>query len=207
MAKKIRIAIQQKGRLREASIEYLASCGLEFSVSNTRSLIASCLNEPVELIFVRNSDIPKYVAFGVADFGIVGENVLYEQDADLPVVGKLDFGRCALVIAAPVDGSINALNDLNHERIATKYPNSLKKFLSSHNVDASIVELKGSVEIAPSLGLADAICDITQTGGTLKEHDLIVIEKILDSQAVLIESPFEKEVKASFKSRVLRKDI
>ncbi len=161
-------------------------------------LTAKSFNTPIEAIFVRNSDIPKYVEFGTADYGIVGENVLYEQDTVLPIMAQLDFGKCALVIAVPCNEKTIAFENLAHERIATKYPNSLRKFLLGKGLDASIIELKGSVEIAPSLGLADAVCDITQTGQTLKEHNLAVIEKILDSQGVLIESLRKSKQKMDF---------
>ena len=200
----IRIAIQQKGRLREASLGFFRAKGMDFDMSNPRALIARSADGSVEAVFVRNGDIPKYVGFGAADFGIVGENVLYEQDVELPVVKQMGFGQCSLVIAIPQNHSTPQLSALAHERIATKYPNSLRKFLQQRGINASIIELKGSVEIAPLLGLADAVCDITQTGSTLKEHGLAVIDKILDSQAVIIESPGRSTQKKDFINRYFR---
>lgn len=147
-------------------------------------ILSSLVGDIAEAILVRNSDIPVYVDSGVADFGIVGENVLFEQDCRLPVVAKLGFGKCSLVIAAP-----KKIQNLSEERIATSYPNTLKKYLKKNRINASIIKINGSVEICPGLGLCDAICDITQTGRTLKENRLKVIEKIMDSEAVLISSP------------------
>lgn len=186
--KKIRIALQSKGRLMEPSLAYLKSKGLKF-VENTRNLINPCKNKNVELLFVRNSDIPEYVRYGVADFGIVGRNVLMEKDNNFQAVKELDFGKCSMVIAVPENSKIKKLADLDHERIATSYPKILKSFLKKQNLSASIIEIQGSVEICPSLGLADAIFDITQTGKTLRENGLRVIKKVTDSQAVLIKNP------------------
>jgi len=129
---------------------------------------------------------------GVADFGIVGENVLIEQECRLPVIKKLGFGKCSLIIAAP-----EMLKDLSEERIATSYPNTLKKYLRKNRINASIIKINGSVEICPGLGLSDAVCDITQTGQTLKENNLKVVEKILDSQAVLVSSPLRRQGKSN----------
>lgn len=147
-------------------------------------ILSSLAGDTVETILVRNSDIPVYVGSGVADFGIVGENILFEQECRLPVITKLGFGKCSLVIAAP-----KKIKDLSEERIATSYPNTLKKYLKQNKINASIIKINGSVEICPGLGLCDAICDITQSGRTLKENRLKVIEKIMDSEAVLISSP------------------
>lgn len=185
--KKVRIAVQSKGRLMEPSLAYLKECGLEFAV-NGRNLILPCKSSNVELLFVRNSDIPEYVKYGVADFGIVGRNVLMEKENDLKIIKELDFGKCSLVIAAPKESQIKGLNDLEHERIATSYPRILRDFLKKQRLSASVIEIRGSVEICPFLGLADAIFDIVQTGRTLKENGLRVIEKVADSQAVLIQN-------------------
>lgn len=188
---KIRIAIQNKGRLMEPSISYLKKCGLKFRI-NGRALIIPCEKVNIELLFVRNSDIPEYVKYGVADYGIVGRNVLMEKEQNSTVVKELDFGKCSLVIAAPRRSKIKKLRELDHERIATTYPLILKRFLKQRGVSASIIEIQGSVEICPSLGLSDAIFDITQTGRTLEENGLKIIEKVVDSQAVLIKNPNNK---------------
>ncbi len=184
---KIRIAVQSNGRLMEPSLEYLRSCGLKFSLGD-RNLIVSCENMDMELLFVRNSDIPEYVKYGVADFGIVGENVLLEKEDNYTVIRRLDFGKCSLVIAVPESSEITSLKELEHERIATSYPKILKDFLRKKGLSASVIEIKGSVEICPQLNLADAILDITQSGKTLKENGLKVLERVTDSQAVIIKN-------------------
>ncbi len=184
LSKKIRIAVQNNGRLSKSSLEFLANLGLKFRKSD-RQLITSCRNSNVEILYVRNGDIPEYISQNVADFGIVGENVLIEREAKLKIEQKLGFGECSLIIAVPNDSPIKAVADLQEERIATSYPRTLKKFLSENGLRASIVDIRGSVEIAPSLNLADAICDITQSGSTLKKNKLRVIAKIFDSRAVV----------------------
>ena len=185
--KKVRIALQNKGRLMEPSLDYLKQCGLEFK-SNGRSLLIPCKNLEIELIFVRNSDIPEYVRYNVADYGIVGENVLMEKIGQFDILRKLGFGTCEMVIAVPEKSKFKNLRDLDHERIASSYPNTLRAALKKQGVSASIIEIQGSVEICPALGLSDAVFDITQTGSTLRENGLKVIEKIADSQAVLIKN-------------------
>lgn len=183
--KKIRIAIQNNGRLSDASLEFLRGLGLKFR-KNNRQLIVPCKNANVEILNVRNGDIPEYVSQNVADFGIVGENVLIERESKLKIEKKLNFGECSLIIAVPKKSSIKCVNDLKEERIATSYPRTLKNFLLKNKIAASIVDIRGSVEIAPSLNLADAICDITQTGTTLEKNGLKIIAKIFDSQAVVV---------------------
>lgn len=175
----LKIAIQGKGRLCQPSLDFLKSIGLKFDVGN--EIVLKCNNSDVEIIFVRNNDIPIYVEQDVADFGIVGKNVLFEGQYNLPILQNLNFGKCSLVIAAPKGNE-----DLEGERIATSYPNSLKSYLKKMQINASIIKIGGSVEAAPTLGLADAVCDITQSGITLKENNLKIVSKILDSEAVLI---------------------
>jgi ATP phosphoribosyltransferase len=194
---RITIAIQKSGRLAESSLIFLQSLGLKFKIRD-RGLTTSCSNYPVDIIHVRDDDIPEYVSYGAADFGIVGENVLYEEKASLKVVKKLGFGICSLVIAVPKDSKIKTLKDLEGERIASSYPGLLKKFLKERGVNAAIIPIQGSVEITPSLNLADAICDITQTGSTLKEQKLVPLVTILNSQAVLTESPSSRIQKNDF---------
>lgn len=189
--KNIRIAIQSKGRLSDPSIEFLYSLGLKFN-PNGRSCVVSCQNYNLDILFLRDDDIPEYVERGVADFGIVGENVLLEKRARVNVIRKLGFGECSLVIAAPKNSRIAKLKDLKEKRIATGYPDILRQFLENYGVSAEIIKIKGSAEIAPSLDLADAICDLTQTGRTLKENDLQTIATVLQSQAVLIRTPYPK---------------
>ncbi|MEK7106892.1 MAG: ATP phosphoribosyltransferase [Patescibacteria group bacterium] len=196
-----RIAIQKSGRLHKASMDFLSARGLIFP-PNERSLILPCKNSDIDLLLLRDDDIPEYVRSGVADFGIVGENVLAEKGIELPVIKKLDFGRCKLVIAIPSDSRIKTPEDLEGKRIATSYPKLLAKYLAKQGVEASIVAISGSTEIAPELDLADAICDLVQTGSTLKAHDLVPLFVIMESQAVLVESPKSKVAKDRFLSLI-----
>lgn len=187
---KIRIAIQSQGRLRAASLEWLQTCGLELPLMNERSLLLTALNQPIEILFVRHSDIPRYVEAGTATYGIVGANVLYEYEPNVLPLQRFSFGDCRLVIAAPEQANITTLSDLSGKRIATSYPNSLRKFLRSQRIPATVVEMNGSVELAPQLNLAEAICDLTQTGTTLQLHGLMPLHTILESQATLIMTHF-----------------
>ena len=149
--------------------------------------------------FVRYGDIPQYVQSGAADFGIVGQNILYENKFNIKVIKELGFGECKLIIAAPKRSPIKSPQDLEGERIATSYPNSLRKYLKKEGCGATIVKIRGGVEAAPAIGLADAICDLTQTGTTLKANGLKIISTVLESQAVLIESRFTTPKMERFK--------
>lgn len=181
----LRLAIQKKGRLSEKSLQLLKNCGLDIEDYNERLLI-SARNFKLDILFLRDDDIPEYVQDGVADFGIVGEDVLYERNADTIVVRKLGFGKCQLSLALPENKEINSIRDLQGQRIATSYPNLLKKYLIEHSIDATVVEISGSVEIAPSLGVADFICDLVSTGNTLKLNKLKKSFDVFSSEAVLI---------------------
>ncbi|MBI4407444.1 MAG: ATP phosphoribosyltransferase [Candidatus Kerfeldbacteria bacterium] len=182
---KLRIAIQQKGRLKTDSWQLLARWGLRFT-PEARTLIAPCLNADVEVVTLRQSDIPRYVERGIVDFGIVGNNVLREQLRPVQTVQPLGFGSCNLVIAVPNISQITTIEQLQGKRIATSYPNSLQHYLDSIALYAKIVQMSGSVEAAPELDIADAICDLTQTGTTLAAHDLTPIVTVYQSEAVLI---------------------
>ena len=199
----IRVAIQKEGRLRDPSLNFLKSLGLAFNEKNGRTLLITCLNTDVEILYVRHVDIPKYVQSGVADFAIVGGNVLYENNFNVREIKKLKFGKCNLVIAVPIVSLIQKTEKLEGERIATSYPNSLRKLLQKKKINAIIVKIKGSVEVAPALGLADAICDLMQTGNTLKENALKPIETLFNSTAVFIESPFKSRQKNEFINKFL----
>lgn len=180
------IAIQRRGKLRddsEATLQ-LANITLEEDV-----LRSECENTGVRILYVRDDDIPEYVRQGVADFGIVGENVIAECGIALRIVQKLSFGNCRLVIAVPETSTIQSIQDLAGERIATSYPNLLRMFLQEQGIQASIIEITGSVEVAPELNLADAICDLTQSGATLKEHNLRELVTLYSSEAVLVSNP------------------
>ncbi|MBI5414166.1 ATP phosphoribosyltransferase [Candidatus Peregrinibacteria bacterium] len=183
--KKTRIALQSKGRLKERSVEFLRSKGLKFP-ENGEGLLTSCSNADIEILWLRDDDIPEYVRCGAADFGIVGENVLQEQKSGLRIIRKLGFSKCRLVIAVPKNSRILELADLEGERIATSYPSLLCDFLQSRNIHATMIPLSGSVEIAPEMSLSDAICDLVQSGNTLKIHNLRELKTIFESEAVLI---------------------
>jgi len=184
----LKIAIQSKGRLADQSRALLNQYGLEFSCES-RSDKVRCTKKNVELLLLRDDDIPQYVERGIADFGIVGKNVLCEKSANVRIQESLNFGQCSLVIAVPKNSLIKTVTDLEGERIATSYPNILRAFLERQNITGAIIELKGSVEVAPSLNLADAICDLTQTGTTLRANNLRIITTIFESQAALISAP------------------
>lgn len=188
----LRIAIQSKGKLSDASLAFLSSLGLQFD-PNGRNCMVSCKNSNLDILFLRDDDIPEYVERGIADFGIVGENVLFEKNASVTIERKLGFASCSLVIAVPNNSPITSGWGLQGKQIATSYPSLLARFLDKEKISANLITLKGSVEIAPQLKLADAICDLTQSGRTLSENNLKPIITILESQAVLIRSPFKNE--------------
>lgn len=182
---KLRIAIQKQGKLAEGSTALLKKCGIGFS-NGQGKLRAEAEDFPLELFFLRDDDIPDYVADGVADLGIVGENILAEDPKPVDVVEKLGFGRCRLSIAVPKAFEYSDAADLSDLRIATSYPRILSEFLAARTVSAEIHEISGSVEIAPSIGLADAVCDLVSSGSTLFSNGLREIETVLRSEAVLI---------------------
>lgn len=183
--KKLKIAIQKSGRLNEKSIELLRNCGLIFE-NYKSSLITTASNFPIEILFLRDDDIPKYVQDGIADLGIAGENVIQEKMVEINYLQRLGFGKCSLKIAIPSHSEINTLQELEGKSIATSYPNILQNFLTEHQIDAKIRTISGSVEISPNLGLSDAICDIVSTGGTLRSNGLVPFANIMDSEAILI---------------------
>lgn len=180
----LRIAIQRSGRLYEDSVKLLKECGIELNNGN-KQLKAAAYNFPLEVYFLRDDDIPQYVYDGVADVGIVGENVLLEKEKDIEILFRPGFGRCRLSIAVPKSSSYHSINDLQGLKIATTYTNILQTYLSGNNIDAEIHEISGSVEIAPGIGLADAICDLVSSGSTLFTNGLKEVETILQSEAVL----------------------
>ena len=183
--KNLKIAIQKSGRLNEKSVQLLKNCGLDFE-NYKSSLITSVANFPLEILFLRDDDIPGYVEQGIADLGIVGENVIDESEAQVSYVKRLGFGKCTLKLAVPKDSKIEDLKDLNGKAIATSYPVILKNFLDEYQITADIRLISGSVEISPGLGLSDAICDIVSTGGTLKSNGLKPFADVRRSEAILI---------------------
>jgi ATP phosphoribosyltransferase len=181
----LRLALQKKGRLTDKSLELLRLCGMDIETYSER-LVVTASNFPLDILFLRDDDIPEYVQDGVADVGIVGEDVIYEKQIPSKVLEKLGFGRCSLMMAYPENKELKELSDIEGKTIATTYPKILKDFLKSQNLNAKIIELSGSVEIAPSLGVADLICDIVSTGNTLMMNKLKKSFKVFDSEAVLI---------------------
>lgn len=183
--KTLKIAIQKSGRLNEKSVELLKNCGLSFE-NYKSSLISNVSNFPLEILFLRDDDIPEYVQDGIADLGIVGENVISETGVDVSFLQMLGFGKCTLKLAVQTHSTIENITDLNGKSIATSYPVILKNFLDDNNINADIRTISGSVEIAPGLGLSDAIFDIVSTGGTLKSNGLKPFAEVMKSEAVLI---------------------
>jgi ATP phosphoribosyltransferase len=184
----IRLAVQKSGRLSDKSLEYIEACGIDYS-RNKVKLKSSASNFPLELLFLRDDDIPKYVADGVADVGIVGANVVAEKGERVETVEQLGFSKCRLSLAVPEKVDFGALADLNGMRVATSYPNLLRTYLDGHGITADIHEISGSVEIAPSIGLADAVCDIVSSGSTLLANGLKEVEVIFRSEALMIATP------------------
>jgi ATP phosphoribosyltransferase len=188
MSNVLRLAIQKSGRLSEDSIKLIKECGIEFS-SGGGTLKSVAYNFPIEFLFLRDDDIPGYVADGVADIGIVGENVSEEKRQKVRAVEKLGFSKCRLSIAVTKSFNYKEKSDINGMKIATSYPNILSGYLKENNIKASIHEISGSVEIAPSIGLSDAVCDIVSSGSTLISNGLKEAEVVFRSEAVLIACP------------------
>lgn len=185
MENNIRIAIQKSGRLSEDSLKLIKECGIQFN-NGTGKLKSVADNFPAEFLFLRDDDIPGYVADGIADVGIVGENVSVEKNKEVETVHRLGFSKCRLSLAVPKSNNYSRLADLNNTSIATSYPRILGNFLKENGLKADIHEISGSVEIAPSIGLADAICDIVSSGSTLMSNGLKEVEVVFRSEAVLI---------------------
>jgi ATP phosphoribosyltransferase len=183
----LRIAIQKSGRLYEDSVQLLKECGIDLRNVKDR-LRTEADNFPLEVFFLRDDDIPQYVEDGVADIGIVGENVLFEKNKQAEVVEKLGFGKCRLSVAVPRGQQYDGVSSLQGKRVATSYPFLVEQFLAKNNVQAEIHEISGSVEIAPGIGLADVVADLVSSGSTLFMNGLKEVETILQSQSVLIKN-------------------
>ena len=181
----LRLAIQRKGRLSEDSLRLIKESGIKFS-NGTGKLKSMARNFPIEFLFLRDDDIPDYVADGVADIGIVGENVALEKGKNIDHVKKLGFSKCRLSLAIPKEIEYKGLEYFQNASIATSYPKILQDFLTEKNIVGEIHEISGSVEIAPSIGLATAVCDIVSSGSTLLSNGLKEVETILNSEAVII---------------------
>lgn len=181
----LKIAIQKNGRLSQPSIELLKACDIEFD-NGAGKLKSAAHNFPLEVLFLRDDDIPQYIEDGVADVGIVGQNILAEKASDVMAVEDLGFGKCRLALAVPRGLEYGGLASLNGARIATSYPRTLQTFLTDNNLECDIHTISGSVELAPSVGLADAICDLVSSGNTLFTNGLKEVETVMESEAVLV---------------------
>ncbi|MFV8369773.1 ATP phosphoribosyltransferase [Flavobacterium sp. LB2R40] len=184
----LKIAIQKSGRLNEDSIQILKDCGISINNGNDQ-LKAEATNFPLEVLFLRNSDIPQYLLDGVVDAAIVGDNLLVEKGKNIIIAQKLGFSKCKVSVAVPKTFEYNSIKDLDGMRIATSYPNTVNEYFDSFGLKVDIHQISGSVEIAPNIGLADAIVDIVSSGSTLFKNNLKEVEVILNSEAVLAVSP------------------
>ena len=198
----LKIAVQKKGRLYDGSMSLLKECGIDVSNGNNQ-LRVQAVNFPLEVFFLRDDDIPEYVQDAVVDIGFVGENVIAEKNKEISSIEKLGFGKCRLSIAIPKNGSFKSIADLNSKKIATSYPLILSGFLKEKNIKATIQEISGSVEIAPRIGLADAICDLVSSGSTLFSNELTELETVLRSEAVLISNKNLSAEKQSLVNKLL----
>lgn len=185
---KLKIAIQKSGRLNEDSLKILKDCGISID-NGIDQLRVEARNFPLEIYFLRNSDIPQYAKDGVVDCAILGENLLIEKEMELPVVQKLGFSKCRLSLAIPKSSNFTSIQEFQNKKIATSYPNTVLNFFKSQNINIDIHEISGSVEIAPSIGLSDAIVDIVSSGNTLFKNNLKEFQTILKSEALLVSSP------------------
>jgi len=202
MKTNLRIAIQKSGRLQEGSLALLKESGL--AISNGRGqLKTQARNFPVEILFLRDDDIPQYIEDKVADIGIVGENIFVEKNKKTTLIKRLDFAKCRLSLAIPKSEDYSGLSSLQGKNIATSYPFIVRKYLEANHVDAGIHEISGSVEIAPGIGLADAICDIVSTGSTLLSNGLKEVEIVMQSEAVMIAGPELSDEKKKILDRLL----
>ncbi|HIB38167.1 ATP phosphoribosyltransferase [Mesonia sp.] len=184
----LKIAIQKSGRLHDDSIKILKEAGIYID-NGKDQLKTTSRNFPLEVLYLRNGDIPQYLRDGVVDIAILGENLLVEKGEDLKIVEKLGFSKCRVSVAVPKENDFNSLQDLEGKKIATSYPNTVKNFLAEKGINAELHKISGSVEIAPNIGLADAIVDIVSSGSTLFKNNLKEVEQILKSEAVLAVSP------------------
>lgn len=199
---KLKIAIQKSGRLSENSLNLLKECGIKFPNGGGK-LITESTNFPIEILFLRDDDIPQYVEQKVADIGIIGENVFVESAKQIDVIEKLGFSGCRLSLAVPKEVDYTDLSYFNGKKVATSYPVILENFFKQNNITATIEFISGSVEIAPGIGLADGICDIVSSGSTLRSNGLKEVENVMNSQAVLVASESLESDKNEILQRLL----
>ncbi len=198
----LKIAIQKSGRLYEDSLKLLKDCGISYN-NGKDQLKVTVDNFPMEIFFLRNSDIPQYVEDGIVDVAIVGENLLIEKQKKIKAVKKLGFSKCRVALAVPKDIETNDIQYFNGKKIATSYPATLQNFLNENNIQAEIHIISGSVEIAPNMGLADGICDLVSTGSTLFRNNLRETRTILTSEAVLAKNKYLPKAKSEILNKLL----
>ncbi len=202
--KNIKLAIQKTGRLTEATLQLLKNMGIEFEMYKDR-LFTRSKNFDLEILWLRDDDIPEYVQDQVCDLGIVGENMLKEKGVQVTILERLGFGKCRLSLAVSEKSPIKKIKDLSGKKIATSYVRSLNDFLKKENIKGNVIGIKGSVEIAPMLGIADAVCDLVSTGTTLRTNGLKEIATIFESEALLIQSPkLEKAKRKNIENFLMR---
>ncbi len=192
MRDRLRLAVPNKGRLVEPTLQLLHASGLMFE-EHDRSLVARVANQPLDILFVRTGDVVEFVADGVADAGITGADILAEAGRDLQVIARLGYGRCRLAAAVPSDAAARAIEDLAGHRVATSHPQVTRRFFAERSIPVEVVPLSGAVEVAPRLGLADAIVDLVSTGSTLQMNGLRAIGDVLASEAILVAGPTAQE--------------
>lgn len=202
----LKLAMQRQGRLTEDTLHLLHSIGLAFESDPSR-LFTACRNFPLEILYGRDDDIPEYVAEGIVDLGVVGRNLIYEAQPRVEELLELGYGYCSLVVAVPKDSAISTIDDLRGRKIATSYPRSAQRFFGERGIEIELVTLSGSVEIAPSLGIATGIVELTATGSSLRLNELRSIETIIRSEAVLIANPdsLRNADKQPYLDRLLRR--
>jgi ATP phosphoribosyltransferase len=200
----IKLAIQKEGRLTESTLQLLRTAGLQFESAKQR-LFSVCRNFPLAILYVRDDDIPEYVADGVADLGIVGQNLVQEAERPVEEVLPLNYGHCTLMVAVPRESQIKSVEQLASCKIATSYPVSTRRFFRERGINVEITTISGSVELAPTLGVSSAIVDLVSSGSSLKLNDLVPLEQVLQSQAALIanEDVFQDEQKSLLMNRLL----
>jgi len=190
----LRIAVQKNGRTTEKVLQILRSANFNFPEIDKRKLILAAENFPLEILLVRNSDIPMHIESGSCCGGFIGENVLKEKNSSLKILTKTEMLKCSLCLAIPNNSKFKKLKDFSNKKIATSYPNATKKFFAEKNIKIKIIPLSGSVEIAPEIEIADAICDLVSTGTTLKKHKLKIFQKIFDSEIVFAAKKKSSEI-------------
>ena len=199
---KLKIAIQKSGRLYEESLQLLKDCGISYN-NGKDQLKVTVENFPMEIMYLRNSDIPQYIEDGVVDIAIVGENLLIEKSKKIDIIERLGFSKCRVSLAVPKEIESNDIQFFNGKKIATSYPNTLRQYLEKNNITADIHIISGSVEIAPNIGLADGICDIVSSGSTLFKNGLRETVTILESEAVLAKNQNLSPEKEALLSKLL----